>query len=214
MALALPLPLCRLNRVRTLLWRCNNDARCPPCRSMLHHHEIYIEHTYRIPTISGCTQLRDWIWNADRGFRLVETGVQLQAGRGSFRSSHFYSIEKIPLITYFWVWGRGKQEPITRLHCIVQPFVHLHDVENPLLEVVKHADLHCMEEIGLWEVAHNTVNMSKNVESSVNMVRPECRIGCLGDDINEHSKQVVMPPWVLLVRMHIISKFVLWTLAT
>jgi len=49
--------------------------------------------------------------------------------------------------------------------------VRLHDVENPLLEVVKHADLHCMEEIGLREVAHNTGNVSKHVESSVNMAR-------------------------------------------
>jgi len=47
--------------------------------------------------------------------------------------------------------------------------VHLHEVENPLLEVVKHADLHCMEEVGLREVTHDTGNMSKQVESSVNM---------------------------------------------
>jgi hypothetical protein len=48
-------------------------------------------------------------------------------------------------------------------------------VENPLLEVIKHADLHCMEEVGLQEVglqevAHDTGNMSKHVESSVNMM--------------------------------------------
>jgi hypothetical protein len=43
-------------------------------------------------------------------------------------------------------------------------------MENPLLEVVKHADLHCMEEVGLREIPHNTGNMSKHVESSVNMV--------------------------------------------
>ena len=36
----------------------------------------------------------------------------------------------------------------------------LHEVENPLLEVVKHADLHCMEEVGLREVSHDTGNMS------------------------------------------------------
>jgi len=47
--------------------------------------------------------------------------------------------------------------------------VRFHEVENPLLEVVKHADLHCMEEVGLGEVAYNTGNMSKHVESSVNM---------------------------------------------
>jgi len=48
--------------------------------------------------------------------------------------------------------------------------VILHEVENLLLEVVKHADLHCMEVVGLREVAHNTGNMSKQVESLVNMV--------------------------------------------
>ena len=47
----------------------------------------------------------------------------------------------------------------------------------PLLEVVKHADLHCMEEVGLLEVTHNTGNMSKHFESLVNMARQECGIG-------------------------------------
>jgi len=54
---------------------------------------------------------------------------------------------------------------------LVKPFVHLHDVENPLLEVVKHADLHCMDEVGLQEVAHDTGNLSKHVESSADMAR-------------------------------------------
>jgi len=59
--------------------------------------------------------------------------------------------------------------------------MHLHEVENTLLEVVKHADLHCMEEeVGLREVTHNTGNMSKHVESSVNMALREFGIGCLG----------------------------------
>jgi len=57
--------------------------------------------------------------------------------------------------------------------------VRLHEVENALLEVVMHADLHCMKEVGLREVAHNTGNVSKHVESSVNMARQEFRIGCL-----------------------------------
>jgi len=63
--------------------------------------------------------------------------------------------------------------------------MRLHEVENPLLEVVKHADLHCMEEVGLREVAHNTGNMSKHVESSVNMAQQEFGIGCLGGGIAE-----------------------------
>jgi len=47
----------------------------------------------------------------------------------------------------------------------------LHDMENSPLEVVKHADLHCMKEVGLLEVANNTGNMLKRVELSVNMAR-------------------------------------------
>jgi hypothetical protein len=54
---------------------------------------------------------------------------------------------------------------------LVQPFVRLRGVANPLLEVVKHADLDCIEEVGLWAVAHNPGNMSKHVESSVIMAR-------------------------------------------
>ena len=47
--------------------------------------------------------------------------------------------------------------------------MRLHEVEYPLLKVVRHADLDCMEEVGLWEVAHDTGSMSKHVESLVNM---------------------------------------------
>jgi hypothetical protein len=88
--------------------------------------------------------------------------------------------------------------------------VRLHEVEIPLLEVVKHADLHCMEMVGLREIAHNTGNMWKHVESLVNMAGLEFAIGCLGLGIPERSIQVVIPPGVLLVRMHVISKFILW----
>jgi len=91
--------------------------------------------------------------------------------------------------------------------------VRLHEVENPLLELVQHADLHCIEEVGLREVPHNTGNVSKQVESSLNMARPQFSIGCLGVGIPQRSIWVVIPPGVNLVRMHIISKFVLWTLA-
>jgi len=65
--------------------------------------------------------------------------------------------------------------------------VQLHEVENPLLEVVKHVDLHCMKEGGLREVTHDTGNMSKHVESSVNMARLVFSIGCLVVGIAEHS---------------------------
>jgi len=65
--------------------------------------------------------------------------------------------------------------------------VRLHEVENQILEVVRHADLHCMEEVRLREVAHDTGNMSKLVESSVDMARREFHISCLGVGTAERS---------------------------
>jgi len=65
--------------------------------------------------------------------------------------------------------------------------MRLHEVENPLLEVVQHADLHCMEEVGLRDVSYNTGSMTKHVESSVIMAQGEFGIGCLGVGIAEHS---------------------------
>jgi hypothetical protein len=70
-----------------------------------------------------------------------------------------------------------------------------------------------MEEVGPREVAHNTGNVLKHVESSVNMARREFGSRCLGIGIAERSIKVVIPPGVLLDRMHIFSKCVLWTLA-
>ena len=66
--------------------------------------------------------------------------------------------------------------------------MRLHEVENPLVEVVNHGDLHCMEEVRLEEVAHDTGNMSKHVEFSVNMLPREFGIGFLGVGITERSK--------------------------
>jgi hypothetical protein len=65
--------------------------------------------------------------------------------------------------------------------------VRLHEVENSLLEVVKHAYMHCMEEVGLREVTHDTGNMSKHVASSVNMAQQAFGIGCLGVGMAERS---------------------------
>jgi hypothetical protein len=44
-----------------------------------------------------------------------------------------------------------------------------------------------MEEVGLREVTHDTGNMSKHIEFSVNMARQEFGIGCLGVGIAERS---------------------------
>jgi hypothetical protein len=64
--------------------------------------------------------------------------------------------------------------------------VRLHAVENPPLEVIKHADLDCMDEGRRREDSHDTGNTSKRVESSVIMVRQEFSIGCVGVGIAEH----------------------------
>jgi hypothetical protein len=85
-------------------------------------------------------------------------------------------------------------------------------VENSLLELVKHADLHCMEEVGLGEVVYDTANRSNHVDSAVKMAPQDFGIDCLGVGIADNSLQVVIPPGALLVRSDIISKFVLWTL--
>ena len=63
----------------------------------------------------------------------------------------------------------------------------LHEVENPLLEVVKLAELHCIEEVGLWEVTRNRRNMSIHIESPLNMAGREFGIGSLGVGIAECS---------------------------
>jgi len=65
--------------------------------------------------------------------------------------------------------------------------VHPHEVDKPLLEVVKHADLHCMKEVRLREVAHNPGNVSKAVEFFVSEALREFGIRCLGVGIAECS---------------------------
>jgi hypothetical protein len=65
--------------------------------------------------------------------------------------------------------------------------MYLHGVENPLLEVVTHTNLHCMEEVGLRQIADHAGNMSILVESSVNMARREFGIRCLVVGIAERS---------------------------
>jgi hypothetical protein len=62
-----------------------------------------MEHAYRILTMCVSNQLRDGIWDAERGFRLVETRLQLQAGTSSLPSSPSHSIEKLPHMTNFVV---------------------------------------------------------------------------------------------------------------
>jgi hypothetical protein len=91
--------------------------------------------------------------------------------------------------------------------------VCFYKVENPLLEVVKHADLHCVKKVRLREGTHNAGNVSKHVESAVNVARQQFGNGYLVGGIAELSIYVVIPAWVFLVRRVIITKCVLWTLA-
>jgi len=63
--------------------------------------------------------------------------------------------------------------------------VRLYELENPVLEVFKHASLHCMEEVGLREVSHDKGNIWKHVEISGNMAQREFGIGCLSVGIAE-----------------------------
>jgi len=110
-------PFRQLDRVKIHLWRCENDTGCPPWSSKLRYCEMYIDHTYRIEKIPVCTQLRDWIWDAEWGFPIVVTGLQLEAGISSFVLSPSHSIEKYPHLKYFLVWGHGKHARKTWLHC-------------------------------------------------------------------------------------------------
>ena len=87
--------------------------------------------------------------------------------------------------------------------------MRLDEVENPLLEVVKRANLYFMEEVGLQEVAHDTGVILKNIAFSVIMAGRQFSIRSLCVGIAERSVWVVIPPVVLLVRRDIISKFVL-----
>ena len=59
-------------------------------------------------------------------------------------------------------------------------------MENRLLEVIKLADLHVMMEVEPLQVVHNTGNMSKHVEFSVNIAQGELGANCLGVGIVEH----------------------------
>jgi hypothetical protein len=65
--------------------------------------------------------------------------------------------------------------------------VRLDEVDHPLREVIKHTELNGMEEVELREVPHDSGNLLKQVETSVNMVRREFSIGYLGVGIAERS---------------------------
>jgi len=78
---------------------------------------MYMEQTDKIPTLPVCTQSRDWIWDSEQGFCHIESGLQLHPGSGSFPTSPFHSIEKLPHMTYFLVWDHVKLAQITRSRC-------------------------------------------------------------------------------------------------
>jgi hypothetical protein len=81
------------------------------------------------------------------------------------------------------------------------------------MDVIRHANLHCMDDVGLWEVTQDTGNMLKHIESWVGMVRCKFGIGYHSVGIAERSISVVILTGVLLVRRHIITEFDFWSLA-
>lgn len=91
--------------------------------------------------------------------------------------------------------------------------MRLHEVGNPLVERVTHANLHCMEVVRLWEVAHDTENMSKYVQSLLNMGPRQLDIGCHRVGIADLSILVMILQGVFLVRRDTIPTLVIWTLA-
>jgi len=68
-----------------------------------------------------CSQLLDWIWDAEQALGLVDSGLPLQAGTGSFPSSPSHSIDILTHMTYCLAWVHGKQARTTRLHCTCDP---------------------------------------------------------------------------------------------
>jgi hypothetical protein len=70
---------------------------------------------------------------------------------------------------------------------LIELLVSQREVDYPLLEVVKHADLQCTEGVLLLGVTQDIGNMSTQVEFSVNMVRQEFGISCLAVGIAERS---------------------------
>jgi hypothetical protein len=69
-----------------------------------------------------------------------------------------------------------------------------------------------MEEVRLREVTHDTANMFKHIESSVNTAGQDFGTGSLGVGIDEHSINVALKLAVFLVRGDLICTFVLSTL--
>jgi hypothetical protein len=99
-------------------------------------------------------------------------------------------------------------------YCIVlvEPFMLLHEVENPLLVVFSHADLHRGEDVFHSKIAHHTGNASNEVSSIVNLASGQFRIGSIGVGIAPHSMFVVILLGMLLIRWELISNFDWWTL--
>ena len=81
------------------------------------------------------------------------------------------------------VWRHGLPDCTV----LVKPCLRLHEVEYPLLLVVRYAYLHYTEEVGLREVVHDTGNISIHVDASEDMTHRQFRIGRLGVGIAECS---------------------------
>jgi hypothetical protein len=116
-------------------------------------------------------------------------------------------------MTYYWFEVGGSRHELPDCIVLVKCFVRLHTVENPVQEMVKGADLNCMQEVGHREIPHNTGNMSDIVYSLVNMAPRQFSIGGLLVGIAQCSTSVLIPLGVLLVSRDTISQCILWILA-
>jgi len=144
---------------------------------------IYIEFQ-QCPFALNCTVQYGILSSASSLWRLGYNSKQVLA--------HFFHLLYIWLGNLLW-WLICRLEVLVSRHglphCIVlvELFFGLHEEEDPLLVLVKHADLHCMEEFWHREVTHNTWSMSKLVECLANMVQRMFSMSCLCVGIAESS---------------------------
>ena len=164
--------------------------------------------------MSVFTHLRYWIWDSERGLHFIESGLQLQASTGSFPSPPSHSIATLPDMTDFLVWGHGKKAQISRLHCTCRA-VHASSwsgKSNSKGGQVFRSELYGGGRAwgGHSQYRDYVETLWILVEHGARRVRhqlPACWNRWAFYIVCGHAR-------VLLVRRHIISKYVLGTLAT
>jgi len=96
------------------------------------------------------------------------------------------------------------------IECL-EMFMLLEEVLKPSQEVLRHSQLHCMQQVGFREVTDNAVEIPENIRTSVD---PGARKTCLrrrAIGIAEHSVEGVIPT---LIRFDgKFAHFVVWAFA-